>query len=209
MDAARLRDDLLYGFHILDQEGQNSGIAGHLTARAPESDTLLAHAYGQGFDEVRAESIRHADFDLNTLNGGRVNPSLAFHVAIYRSRPDVNAVLHTHAAGAIALSAAGGRFVPVFQSALMLLDDVAFYERYDGIIETAEVGARMVDVLGDRSVLHLKNHGVVIAAASIREAVIAAVIFEENCAIQLRAMSTGELETFPAAEAALSLDPKG
>lgn len=206
MNAASLRDDLLYGFHILDQEGQNSGIAGHLTARAPEPDTLLAHGYGQGFEEVRAESMRHADFDLNTLNGGRVNPSLAFHVAIYRSRPDVNAVLHTHAAGAIALSAAGGRFVPVYQSALMLYDDVVYYDRYDGIIESSKVGARMADALGNRSLLHLKNHGIVVAAASIREAVIAALIFEENCAIQLRAMGSETLETFTGAEVARARD---
>jgi len=202
MDAARLREDLLYGFHILDREGQNSGIAGHLTARMPGTDSLLAHSYGLGFEEVRADTIRHADFDLNTLDGGRVNPSLAFHVAIYRARPDVNAVLHTHAPAGIALGAAGGRFVPVYQSALMLLDDVAFYDRYDGIIETPEVGARMAEAMGDLSVLHLKNHGVVVAAPSIREAVIAALIFEENCAIQLRAMAAGILDSFPAAEAA-------
>ncbi len=202
MDAARLRDDLLYGFHILDQEGQNSGIAGHLTARAPEPDTLLAHSYGQGFEEVRTETIRHADFDLNCLDGGRVNPSLAFHVAIYRACPGVNAIAHTHGAGAIALSAAGGRFVPVFQSALMLADEVAFYERYDGIIESPDVGARMAEALGDRSILHLKNHGIVVTAASVREAVIAAVIFEENCAMQLRAMAAGDIETFPEAEVA-------
>lgn len=208
-DEARLRDlrsDVLTAFHILDEEGQNSGIGGHVTARLPGEERLLGHGYGLAFDEVRDETIHEADFDLNVAGDGKVNPSLAFHVALYRRRPDVGAIVHTHGRHAIALSASGARFEPVYQSALMLWQHVAPYDRYDGIIENEEVGTHMADTLGDKSVLHLRNHGIVAVGASLKHAVSAAVVFEENCAIQLMAMQAGTLQGFPGDDAPAARD---
>lgn len=202
----RLRAELLTGFHILDEEGQNSGIAGHLTARLPDGRGLLGHRYGLAFDEVRSDDILAADFDLATGSDDRVSPSLAFHVSIYRTRADVGAVVHTHGFHALALGAAGGEFRPVFQSALMLLDAVRPYDRYDGIIENVEVGARMAKALGDGRVLALRNHGIVAVGRNLPEAVCAAVIYEENCAIQLAAMAAGELVSLGGREAAQARD---
>ena len=203
----RLRATLLTGFHVLDEEGQNSGIAGHLTARVPGQERLLGHGYGLAFDEVRPETIHEADFALQVAGPGRVSPSLAFHVAIYRARPDVGAIVHTHGRHAIALGAAGARFVPVYQSALMLWDRVRPYDHYDGIVESDDVGQRMAAALGDGKVLALRNHGIVAAGANVAEAVCAAVIYEENCAIQLMALAAGgRVEGLPEAEAAEARD---
>ena len=190
-ETDRLRAALLTGFHILDEEGQNSGIAGHLTARLPGQERLLGHGYGLAFDEVRPETIHEADFDLTVDGPGRVSPSLAFHVAIYRARADVGAIVHSHGRHAIALGAAGAGFVPVYQSALMLWDRVRPYDRYDGIVESDEVGARMAAALGDGQVLALRNHGIVAVGATVADAVCAAVVYEENCAMQLMALSAG------------------
>jgi len=196
-DRKRLRADLLTGFRILDAEGQNSGIAGHLTARLPGKERLFGHGYGLAFDEVRPETIHEADFELKTGGSGQVSPSLAFHVSIYRARPDVGAIVHTHGRNAIALGAAGARFAPVYQSALMLWGQVRPYDRYDGIVESAEVGARMAEALGDGRLLALRNHGIVAVGRDVAEAVCAAVVYEENCAIQLAAMAAGELHALP------------
>jgi L-fuculose-phosphate aldolase len=206
-EAERLRAALLTGFHILDEEGQNSGIAGHLTARLPGQERLLGHGYGLAFDEVRPETIHEADFALKVDGPGRVSPSLAFHVSIYRARPDVGAIVHTHGRHAIALGAAGAGFVPVYQSALMLWDRVRPYDRYDGIVESDDVGARMAEALGDGRVLALRNHGIVAVGATVAEAVCAAVIYEENCAMQLLALAAaGRALGLPEDEAADARD---
>lgn len=196
-----LRQDVLTGFHILDEEGQNSGIAGHLTARLAGTERLLGHRYGYSFDQVRADDVLEAGFDLHTGNEDRVSPSLAFHVAIYRARSDIGAVIHTHGFNALALGAAGASFLPVYQSALMLWGRVRQYDRYDGIIEDEAVGARMAEALGDGTVLALRNHGIFAVGRSVKEAVCAAVIYEENCAIQVAAMAGGEIVSLGGPEA--------
>ena len=112
--------EMLRGFKVLDADGQNSGIAGHLTARIGDTDQLLGHQYGLSFDEVGLADIRLARFDLAEAKQKLVSPSLAFHVALYQARPDIGAIVHTHPDQVIAFSATGSRLNPVFQSALML-----------------------------------------------------------------------------------------
>jgi L-fuculose-phosphate aldolase len=192
-DLDVLRADILSGFRILDAEGQNSGIAGHVTARSSKTEALLAHSYGLAFDEVTDSEIHETTFDLECKSGGKVSPSLAFHVAIYRKNPKIQAVVHTHGRHAIAIGAAGAHFRPVFQSALMLWDRVSSYDQYDGIVESEEVGRKMADAIGENQILALRNHGIIAVGETIREAVCAAVIYEDNCAMQLKAMATGKV----------------
>ena len=196
--------DFLAGFSILDQDDQNSGIAGHLTARIKDSEQVLGHQYGLAFDEVDKHAIRLTDFDLREAAQGQVSPSLAFHIALYRARPDIGAIVHTHPDQVIAFSAANGQFTPVFQSALMLHDQVVHYKDYDGIVESESLGEKFARHLGDRQILLLKNHGLISVGRSVRHAVCAAVIFHQNCRIQMEAMKAGSVQGF--SEAADDLD---
>src|SRR5579885_158218 len=89
-ELRELKHDLLHAYHILDADGQSSGIAGHLTARRPGERTFWSHRWGLGFDEVTAGDLIEADFSLSTVRGeGRVNPTLNIHTQIYEARPDV------------------------------------------------------------------------------------------------------------------------
>jgi L-fuculose-phosphate aldolase len=191
-----LVSDFLAGFSILDQDGQNSGIAGHITARIKDSEQVLGHQYGLAFDEVDEQAVRLTDFDLEEAAQGQVSPSLAFHIALYRARPDIGAIVHTHPDQVIAFSAANGQFIPVFQSALMLHDQVVHYTDYDGIVESEALGDKFARHLGDRQILLLKNHGLISVGRSVRHAVCAAVIFHQNCHIQLEAMKAGSVQGF-------------
>ncbi|MBL8699347.1 MAG: class II aldolase/adducin family protein [Alphaproteobacteria bacterium] len=190
MDDTTLRRELLLAFHILDLNGQNSGIAGHLTARHPGAGSFWCHGYGQGFDEVRAEDLHHADLDLKLITGrDRISPSLSIHGAIYRARPDVACVVHTHDLDAVALTATGAELQPLYQSALMFAGAVATHVDYGGIVETAESGRALAVALGPRRALLLGNHGTLVVGASIREAVHATIMLAAACRVQLRAMA--------------------
>ena len=192
----QLMQDFVTGFAILDSDGQNSGIAGHLTARIADSEQLLGHQYGLAFDEVDEAAVRQTDFSLQAAKDGLVSPSLAFHVALYKARPDIGAIVHSHPDQVIAFSATGARFQPVYQSALMLHGRVAHYDSYDGIVEDEGLGQKFAAQLGEGQILLLKNHGLIAVGRSVRHAVCAAVIFHQNCRIHLKALGAGGASGF-------------
>jgi len=191
-----LMEDMVTGFAILAADGQDSGIAGHLTARVEGSEYLLAHRYGLAFSEVGEDAVCLTDFSLTEAKTGIVSPSLAFHIAMYRARPDIGAIVHSHPEKVISLSATGAKFEPVFQSALMLWNDVHHYDGYDGIVEGVKEGAKFAQKLGNAKILLLKNHGMIAVGKSVQHAVCASVIFHQNCRIQLDSMKTGKVSGF-------------
>src|SRR5690606_31593901 len=79
-ELAALKHDLLCAFHILHRAGQGSGVAGHLTARLPGARTFWTHKWGMAFEEVAADDLQEADFELNVVTGTEaINPTLHIH----------------------------------------------------------------------------------------------------------------------------------
>ncbi len=200
---ARLAADLVCAFHVLDLDGQGSGLGGHVTARVPGTETFLCHGWGLAFDEVGPDDLLHASFALERLAGrGKVNPTLAFHSEIYRAQLGVGCVVHTHADHVVALTASGARFELVTQLAAILHDDWAFLDEYDGVVSTASEGVTLARALGPRRALILKNHGLISVGGSVGEAVIGAVVMEACARVQLDALRGGAVSPLPAAGAA-------
>ncbi|WP_431283471.1 class II aldolase/adducin family protein [Humitalea sp. 24SJ18S-53] len=205
MSEAALRDDLLHAYHILDADGQASGIAGHLTARLPGADRFWSHRWGVGFDEVRADGLIEADFDLKTLRGeGRVNPTLHIHTRIYRTRPDVTCIIHTHGKAGVALGCTGMVLEPITQTGAIFCDDIALFDEFHGIVLDTNEGDAIAAALGPRRGLLLKNHGALVVGASVAEACIGMTVLEWAADVQLRAAAAGPLQRLDVAAAAQS-----
>ena len=205
MTEAALRDDLLHAYHILDADGQSSGIAGHLTARLPGADRFWSHRWGVGFDEVRGDGLIEAEFDLNTRRGeGRVNPTLHIHTRIYRARPDVTCIVHTHGKAGVALGCTGAVLAPITQTGTIFHDDIALFDEFHGIVLGTDEGDAIAAALGPRRGLLLKNHGALVVGASVAEACIGMVVLEWAADVQLRAAAAGPLQCLDAAAAAQS-----
>ena len=193
-----LRRDLLHAYHILDADGQSSGIAGHLTARLPGARTLWSHRWGLGFDEVTADDLIEADFELATVSGdGRVNPTLNIHTQIYEARPDVGCIIHTHGKNALALGAAGATLEPLTQTGAIFYDDIALLDEYEGVVLGKDEGDTIAAALGPRRGVLLKNHGALVVGSSVREATIAMLVLEFAAEVQLKAMAAGPLSRMP------------
>jgi L-fuculose-phosphate aldolase len=194
-----LKDDLLHGFHILDQAGQGTGIAGHLTARLPGGETFWGHQWRLGFDEVGPDNLVESDFDLRTVRGsGICNPTLHIHTQIYRTRPDINCIVHTHAANIVALSATGSELMPVTQSGCYYFDDVCVFDEFDGVILDTREGDAIARVLGENHAILLKHHGLITVGDTIGDAVVGATVLDYACEVQLKAMAAGRFDTLPA-----------
>lgn len=193
---AKLRQDLLFAFHVVDMLGHPSGMGAHLTARLPGADTFLFHVHNFGFGEVTPDLIHEADFELNVLSGKDIdiNPTLHIHTRIYSARPDVTCILHTHSKHVTALSATGQNITVVSQGGARLYDDCVLFDEDDGVALGKGPGEAMARALGDKSCIVLKNHGLLTAASSIPAAVILGDTMEREAELQLMAMAAGKLD---------------
>ena len=199
----KLKEDLVLACHILERAGQGSGIAGHLTARLPGDQSFWSYQWHQAFEEVSFDDIIEADFELKTITGkGRVNPTLHIHTRIYAARPDVCCVVHTHGANAVALGVTGNNLEPIWQPGAIFYDDCVLFDEFDGIVLDKGEGERIADALGTKRAILLRNHGLLIAAESIRMGCIGALTVEMVAEVQLKAMAAGTLHPMPR-EAAL------
>ena len=177
---------------ILAAEGHESGLAGQVSARADEPGTWWTLQFGYGFEEASAERMVLVDEDLKPLRGGRPNPGVRFHVWIYGKRPDVQAIVHTHAPHASALACTGVPLKTIHMDSAML-HGTAHLPEWPGVPVADDEGRIISAALGDAKTILLANHGLLAAGASVEEATYLAVFFERAARMQLRAMAAGGL----------------
>ena len=184
------RDALAGACRILAREGHESGLAGQVTARADRPGAWWTLQFGYGFDEATRERMVLVDEDLQPLAGGRPNPGVRFHIWIYRKRPDVMAIVHTHAPYASALAATGERLHTIHMDSAML-HGCAHLAEWPGVPVADDEGRIISGALGEAKCILLANHGLLTAGASVEEATYLAVFFERAARMQLRAMAAG------------------
>ena len=175
---------------ILGKEDHESGLAGQVTARAEKPKTWWTLQFGYGFEEATAERMVLVDEDLRPLQGGRPNPGVRFHIWIYRKRPDIRAIVHTHAPHASALAATGKPLKTIHMDSAML-HGTAHLPEWPGVPVADDEGRIISAALGGAKTILLANHGLLAAGASVEEATYLAVFFERAARMQLRAMAAG------------------
>jgi len=175
---------------ILAREGHESGLAGQVTARGEDPGTWWTLQFGYGFDEATPERMVLVDEDLKPLKGGRPNPGVRFHVWIYRQRPDVQAIIHTHPPHASAL-AATGKPLRIAHMDSSMLHGTAHLPEWPGVPVADDEGRIISGALGEAKTILLANHGLLAAGASVEEATYLAVFMERACRMQLLAAAAG------------------
>jgi len=189
-----VRQKLALTCRILASEGHDSGLAGQVTARGPKPGTYYMLRFGLGFDETTAENLLLVDDDLNVLEGeGMPNPSNRFHLWVYRARPHVNAIMHTHAPHVSALSMIGVPLAVSHMDTTLFHEDCAWLREWPGTPIGDEEGRIISDALGDKRAILLAHHGQLTACESVEEAAILAMFIERAAKLQLLAMSAGTI----------------
>jgi L-fuculose-phosphate aldolase len=183
---------------VLFDAGHDSGLAGQITARAEKPGTYYTQRLGLGFDEITEGNLLTVDEDLHVLDGdGMANPANRFHSWIYRARPDVQCIVHTHAFHAAALSMLEVPLVVSQMDTTPLYDDCAFLPEWPGVPVGNEEGEIISAALGDKKAVLLAHHGQVVAGASVEEACSLAVLIERAAKLQLAAMAAGTIKELP------------
>ncbi|MFT4100470.1 MAG: aldolase [Burkholderiaceae bacterium] len=189
-----LRTRVALTCRILFAHGHDSGLAGQITARAEKTGTYWTQALGLGFDEIKPDSLLLVNEDLEVLKGrGMANPANRFHSWIYRARPDVRCIVHTHATNVAALSLLEQPLKVAHMDSCMLYDDVGFLPNWPGVPAGNEEGELIAATLGGRRAALLAHHGLVVAAQSVEEACVIAVQMERTARLQLLAQAAGKI----------------
>ncbi|HUQ75894.1 MAG TPA: aldolase [Burkholderiales bacterium] len=175
---------------ILAREGHESGLAGQVTAIADKPGTWWTLQFGFGFDEATEERMVLVDDDLRPIGKGRPNPGVRFHIWIYGKRPDVKAIVHTHAPYASALAATGQPLKTIHMDSAML-HGTAHLADWPGVPVADDEGRIISAALGGAKTILLANHGLLAVGASVEEATYLAVFFERAARMQLLAMAAG------------------
>ena len=188
------RIDLAACHRLAARFGLNEGIDNHLTMLVPEhSDRFYLAPFGLLWSEVKASDLMELDFGGKVVAGrGLVeDTALHIHLPVHRLVPEACCVLHTHMPYATALGMLeDARLEMAGQSAIGFHDDIAYLD-YNGLALDSEEGARMARALEGKSVIMLRNHGVLVIGSSAAQAFERLYFLERACQAQILALSTG------------------
>ena len=192
-----MKDQLVDAIRMLERAGYIDH-NGHASARR-DGGTFYINSGASVRGALTAGDIVTVDLD-GALVEGSAKPPLEFHIhsEIYRARPDVHAVMHTHPQWSTFLTMTGVRYKPVYAQGVLLGDMPVM----DSVlsINTKAMGETLVEHLGQRPAVLLKAHGVVVVGADIVECFALAAYVEENAYRQYMAMQIGEPYVFSEAE---------
>jgi ribulose-5-phosphate 4-epimerase/fuculose-1-phosphate aldolase len=185
----------------------------HLSARVPgPHHHFLLNPYDRGFEEITASSLVKVDLEGRVVGPGSVNPAgFVIHSALHMARNDAAAVVHLHTPYGQAVAAMREGLLPLTQSALNVLHDLAYHD-YEGIATDLDERARIVADIGNKSLLILRNHGTLAVGETIADAFLRMYFLERACEAQVHALAagrTGVLETPPDAVAKVTGQNEG
>ncbi len=191
--AQSLREQVAWACRILADEGYADLTLGHVSARAA-GDSIVIKRKGVALGEVKPEDVVEADDDKAGLHLETV-----LHTAVYERRPDVGAVIHGHPPYATAFSATEAKLELLTHDAVLFADGIAFFDDSPELIVDEGQGRAVAEALGDRRVVVLRNHGVLVADRDVRWAVLSAVTLERAVRLQTIASTLGGLRPIPQA----------
>lgn len=187
--------DLCAALRLAVYHNLEEGIDNHFTATVPgQSDQYLVLPFGLHWSEARVSDLIVFNEAGETLEGnGLVELSAqCIHAPIHRIT-GARVVLHTHQTWAVSLNLLeNNRLVPASQTAAFFDGRIAYDDDYLGTADSLEEGERLAHLIGDKPVLFMKNHGVLVASDSVAKAYMWLYLLERVCRAQILAMSTGQ-----------------
>jgi L-fuculose-phosphate aldolase len=184
--------------------GLVSGASGNVSRRmrppdggAPGGELVAITASSVPYHRFSASDVVVVDFDVEPVWGDAVPSSEALlHLAIYRARRDVGAVIHTHSLYASAFAVAGRQIPPILDEQVLTLGGPVEVAEY-GASASEELAANAAAALGDRAAVLLRHHGVAGVGATLEEAVDVVALVERVAQIAAISLALGAPRVLP------------
>lgn len=192
-----LREELWRLHMELPKNGLVTWTGGNVSARDPQTGYVAIKPSGVRYEDLKPEHMVIVDLNGQCIEGDlKPSSDTASHLYIYRHRPDVNGVVHTHSPYATAFAALG-RPIPVYLTAMA--DEFGGPIPCGGfaLIGSEEIGQVALEAIGDSRAVLLKNHGVFTIGPTAEAAVKAAVMVEDVAHTVWIALQLGQPDEIP------------
>jgi len=192
-----LREELWRLHMELPKNGLVTWTGGNVSARDPQTGYVAIKPSGVRYEDLKPEHMVIVDLNGQCIEGDlKPSSDTASHLYIYRHRPDVNGVVHTHSPYATAFAALG-RPIPVYLTAMA--DEFGGPIPCGGfaLIGSEEIGRVALEAIGDSRAVLLKNHGVFTIGPTAEAAVKAAVMVEDVAHTVWIALQLGQPDEIP------------
>ena len=190
----QVRVELAALYRLVALYGWDDMIYTHISARLPGPDHhFLINPYGLFFGEMTASALVKIDLDGAILQETShfINPAgFTIHSAVHAARDDAHYVMHLHSDQGVAVSAQKDGLLPLSQHALICLPYLAYHD-YEGIALNHEEKDRLVDDLGDKVMMLLRNHGTLTVGRTAADCWTRMFYLERACKQQVMALSGG------------------
>lgn len=195
-EERRARVELAAAYRLLAHFGVSDLTYNHLSARVPgEPGQLLIKPRTMMFEEVTASGLEKFGFEDPQLRGG----AKVIHAGVLATRPDVQAVFHTHTPANMGVASQEQGLLMVNQHAVSFYRRIA-YHTFGGFEFDPAMRAPLLASLGDKRVALLRNHGALVCGRSIAEAFVLHHFLEMACKGQIAALAGGARVTLIAEE---------
>lgn len=197
---AQLISDLVSANHILANEGVFDGF-GHVSVRHDTNPQRFFIARSMAPSMITEEDIVECDLEghVHDAQGRKSYLERFIHSAIFKARPDVMAVIHSHSPAIIPFGVTGARLRPICHMSGFLGSTTPVFEIRDAVGESSDMlirnqalGESLAQTLGANAVALLRGHGNVVVGDSVKQAVFRAIYTEGNARLQAQAMQMGE-----------------
>ena len=186
--SALLREQIVTACKHLDSSGLNRGTSGNVSCR--EGEHFLITPTGVPVDEITPSKIVSLDFEGKVMGPGKPSSEWQFHSAIFKARPEINAVVHTHAPHATALACLREDLPPFHYMIAIAGGDSVRCAPY-ALFGTDTLSQHAVTALADRKACLLANHGMITLGRNLDEAMAVAIELESLCQQYLIARQVG------------------
>lgn len=192
-----MRQDLAASFRWFARLGMHESVANHFSlAVEPSGRFFLMNPRGKHFSRIKASDLILLDTeDASTMERPDAPDPTAWHIhgRIHANCPQARCVMHLHPRYATALAALeDSSMPPIDQNTMRFYEQLAIDEGFGGMGLSDDEGDRLANILGDKTVLLMGNHGVLVAAETVAAALDEMYYFERACETLMIAYASGK-----------------
>lgn len=188
----QLGQEIIDTCKTLVKEGFVSGSAGNVSVRIPDKELMLITPSQKAYDDLNFDDLVLVDFNGKVVSGKR-NPSVEkdLHLGIYKARPDVSAVIHSHGKNSIAFSLVRDELPPIIEEFVPYVGGSVKVAKY-GQAGSEELAANIIEALENKSAAIALNHGNVCVGSHLKGALTIVRMVENAIEVYMKAATLGE-----------------